>query len=74
MGFSRSACPRTGPRFLSASMPLAVMDVEADEADEICDFAEAMEWARMWPARARGLAKRREHSLHVLLAMARAWS
>jgi hypothetical protein len=29
-----------------------------------------MEWERMWPERARGLAKRREQSLHVFLAMA----
>lgn len=49
------------------------MEVEADDVEEICDLdlAAAMECARMWPARARGLAKRREHSLHVFLAMAR---
>uniref|UniRef100_A0A0A9FFY8 Uncharacterized protein n=1 Tax=Arundo donax TaxID=35708 RepID=A0A0A9FFY8_ARUDO len=51
----------------------ATMEVDADDAEEICDLAAAMEWERMWPARARGLAKRRLQSLHVFLAMARAW-
>jgi hypothetical protein len=56
---------------LAASSPGAMMEVDAEEADEICcDLAAAMEWERMWPERARGLAKRREQSLHVFLAMA----
>jgi hypothetical protein len=54
-----------------ASSPPGTTEVEADDAEEICDdLAAAMECARMCPARARGLAKRREQSLHVFLAMA----
>jgi hypothetical protein len=45
----------------------------ADDAVEICCLAAAAarEWDRMCPARARGLAKRRKQSLHVVFAMAR---
>jgi hypothetical protein len=68
LGFSRSTYPWAG--FLASSPP-ATTEVEADDAEEICDdLAAAMECARMCPARARGLAKRREQSLHVFLAMA----